>query len=104
MTWQKAQLVSQSFAHADPGGQVPKAEVPSIQSGRLRPLQTQVPLPRQSPWQPRAGPDGLPVNPVPTRCFRHRPGASRPRGPPAQRAGAGLPRRLFTASASLVGP
>lgn len=38
---------------------------------------------RGSPVRDRTG---SPLNPVPTRCFRHRPSASRPRGPPAQRA------------------
>lgn len=80
MTWQNSQLLSRNHAPADPGSQVPKAEVPSIQNGRLRALKTQVPAAEAVAV---AVPDGTgsPVNLVPTGRSRCRPSASRPWGP-----------------------
>jgi len=43
MTWQNSQLRPGGRAPADAGGQMPRAEVPSIQSSWLPPLATRVP-------------------------------------------------------------
>lgn len=82
MTWQNSQLRPRGGAPADSGSQIPRAEVPSIQSGRLRPLRGSSPRGRGSG---RGGPTRdrpcAPVNPVPSGRSRPDPSASQPRGP-----------------------
>lgn len=85
MTWQNSQLRPGGRAPADAGGQIPRAEVPSIQSSWLPPLRNSSPRGRGSR---RGGPArdqlGAPVNPVRAGragCSRRGPSASRPRGP-----------------------